>query len=51
MTAFFSENLSTIIVGAFVFGVIAFALARIVLNRRRGKCPCGCGACPGSAGR
>jgi hypothetical protein len=41
--AFISENLSTIIIGAAVLGIVAFALVRIILNLRKGKPPCGCG--------
>ncbi|MDR1957427.1 MAG: FeoB-associated Cys-rich membrane protein [Treponema sp.] len=43
MIAFIAENLSTIIVGAVVLGIIAFALVRTILNFRKGKSPCGCG--------
>jgi hypothetical protein len=40
---FILENLSTIIVGTGVLGIIAFALVRTILNIRKGKPPCGCG--------
>ncbi|MDR3167734.1 MAG: FeoB-associated Cys-rich membrane protein [Treponema sp.] len=43
MAAFISENLSTIGVGAAVLGIIALALARTILNIRKGGSPCGCG--------
>ncbi|MFP3090669.1 FeoB-associated Cys-rich membrane protein [Treponema sp. TIM-1] len=43
MGVFISENLSTIIVGAIVLGIIAFALVRTILNLRKGRFPCGCG--------
>jgi hypothetical protein len=43
MIAFISENLSTIIIGALVLGIITFALIRTILNSRRGRSPCGCG--------
>jgi hypothetical protein len=51
MPEFLSENASTIIVGAAVFGIILFALIRTVRNYRRGKspCGCGCGGCSGAA--
>ena len=41
--AFISENLSTIVIGAAVLGLVAFALVRTILNIRKGKSPCGCG--------
>jgi hypothetical protein len=43
MIGFISENLSTVVVGTAVLGIIAFALIRTILNYRRGKFPCGCG--------
>jgi hypothetical protein len=43
MPPFISENLGTILVGAAVLGLIAFALVRTILNLRKGKSPCGCG--------
>jgi hypothetical protein len=43
MGPFISENLSTIIIGAVVLGIIAFALVRTMLNLRSGRSPCGCG--------
>jgi hypothetical protein len=46
MGTFISENLSTIIIGAAVLGLVAFALVRTILGACKGKSPCGCG-CPG----
>ncbi|MDR3333661.1 MAG: FeoB-associated Cys-rich membrane protein [Treponema sp.] len=51
MLSFLRENVSTILVGVVVFGTLAIVLARVVLNIRRGKSPCGCtcgcaGNCP-----
>jgi hypothetical protein len=43
MPPFISENLGTILVGAAVLGLIAFALVRTVLNLRKGRPACGCG--------
>jgi hypothetical protein len=43
MIAFISENLSTIIIGTVVLGLIAFALVRTILNIRKGRSGCGCG--------
>jgi hypothetical protein len=42
-----SDNLSTIVVGALVFGVLGFVLFRLIRGFRRGKggCPCGCSGC------
>jgi hypothetical protein len=53
MGAFISENLSTIIIGAVVLGVLVFALIRTILNFRRGRSPCGCGCehCPRNGNR
>ncbi|MDR0688908.1 MAG: FeoB-associated Cys-rich membrane protein [Spirochaetaceae bacterium] len=49
MKTFVSENLSTIIIGAVVLGLVAFALVRTILNLRKGRsacgCGCGCGGC------
>jgi hypothetical protein len=52
MIALISENLSTIIIGALVLGIIAFALVRTILNFRKGRSPCGCGCedCKASGG-
>jgi hypothetical protein len=46
LNAFFSENLSTVLIGGAVFGVLFFALVRTIRNYRRGKSPCGCENCP-----
>jgi hypothetical protein len=45
---FIKANTGNIIVGFIVFGVLAFTVARLVINFRRGKssCGCGCGNCP-----
>jgi hypothetical protein len=45
---FIKANAGNIIVGFIVFGVLAFTVARLVINFRRGKssCGCGCGNCP-----
>ncbi|MDR3114528.1 MAG: FeoB-associated Cys-rich membrane protein [Treponema sp.] len=43
MISFIAENLSTIIVGALVLGLISAALVRTIRNYRKGKSPCGCG--------
>jgi hypothetical protein len=45
MAEFISENISTIIIGALVLGLIAFALVRVILNFRKGKSSCGCEGC------
>jgi hypothetical protein len=42
---FIRDNLSTIIVGALVFGILGFALFRLIRGSRRGGCPCGCSGC------
>jgi hypothetical protein len=47
---FIRDNLSTIVVGALVFGVLALALFSVIRNFRRGKNACSCG-CPGCGGR
>lgn len=43
MLAFIKGNLSTIIVGAVVFGTIIYIVIRLVKNKRSGKTACGCG--------
>ncbi|MDR1107651.1 MAG: FeoB-associated Cys-rich membrane protein [Spirochaetaceae bacterium] len=43
MPAFISENLSTILVGTVVLGIIALALVKTVKTVRKGGSPCGCG--------
>jgi hypothetical protein len=46
---FITNNLSTIVVGAAVFGVLALALFRLIRRIRRGQSPCGCAGCTGCA--
>jgi hypothetical protein len=48
---FIRDNLSTIIVGALVFGLLGLVLFRLIRNFRQGKtgCPCGCSGCGGRA--
>jgi hypothetical protein len=45
MPRFLQENLSTVIVAAAVFGALAVLIARLIINRRKGKTTCGCGHC------
>jgi hypothetical protein len=44
---FIRDNLSTIVVGALVFGVLALVLFKLIRNFRQGKnaCSCGCSGC------
>jgi hypothetical protein len=46
---FIKDNLSTIVVGAIVFGVLALVLFHLIRSLRQGKggCPCGCSGCGG----
>jgi hypothetical protein len=44
-----TNNLSTIVVGAAVFGILALALFRLIRRSRRGQSACGC--CPGCGGK
>jgi hypothetical protein len=37
--------MSTFIVGALVFGLLAAAILKVVRDRRSGSCGCGCGGC------
>ena len=48
MMAFISENLSTILGAAVVFGVFILIVAKQIINRRisKGGCGGGCGGCP-----
>lgn len=50
MAAFFSEYLSTLVIGAIVFAVIVLIIAKMIKDRRKGKssCGCGCSNCPSS---
>ncbi len=52
MLSFISDNLSTIIVGAVVFAVVAAAVAKILRDRKNHKNTCGggCCGCPSSEG-
>ena len=47
MLAFLTANLSTIVVGAAVFGAFVLAVRATVRDLRGGKCA-GCGHCDGS---
>jgi hypothetical protein len=42
---FIRDNLSTIIVAAIVFGILAAVTVRLIVNARRGKLACGCEGC------
>ena len=50
MDAFFSENLSTIIIGLIIFAAVVMIIVNMVKNRKKGKssCGCGCSSCPSS---
>ncbi len=41
-------NVSTIIVCILIVAAVIFAFVSIIRDRRRGRCSCGCDACPGS---
>ncbi|MDR0381347.1 MAG: FeoB-associated Cys-rich membrane protein [Oscillospiraceae bacterium] len=46
MLTFLSENLGTIFVGLVVFAILAAIVAKMVRDKRKGKCvgcDCGCG--------
>jgi hypothetical protein len=47
-----SGNLSTIVVGALIFGVLGLVVFRLIRAIRRGQsaCGCGCAGCEGRAG-
>ncbi|MDR2747307.1 MAG: FeoB-associated Cys-rich membrane protein, partial [Treponema sp.] len=47
---FITGNLSTIVVGALVFGVLGFVLFNLIRGFCRGKTACSCG-CPGCENR
>ncbi|MDR3147238.1 MAG: FeoB-associated Cys-rich membrane protein [Treponema sp.] len=44
---FLRENLSTIVVGALVFGILGLVLFTLIRNHRRRGCSCGCSHCNG----
>lgn len=50
MAAFFSEYLSTIIIGAIVLAAVVLILVNMIKDRKKGKssCGCGCANCPSS---
>ena len=50
MLSFFTANLSTIVVGAVVFGLVGLSVRASIRDLRGGKCAgCkGCGHCDGS---
>jgi hypothetical protein len=49
MLAVLTENLGTILVGLVVFGILAAVVAKLIRDKRKGKCVgCDCG-CGGSA--
>jgi hypothetical protein len=45
---FIRNNAGNIVVGFIVFAALAFAVARLIINARKGKtaCGCGCDGCP-----
>lgn len=43
MFAFFSENISTIIIAVIVIGILAFIIAKMIKDKKKGKTSCGCG--------
>jgi hypothetical protein len=43
---FLKNNAGNIVVGFIVFGILVSVLVRLMLNIRKGKSACGCGACP-----
>jgi hypothetical protein len=44
---FVRANVGNIVVGLIVFAILACAVARLIINARKGKtaCGCGCDAC------
>lgn len=51
MLEFLSNNISTIIVGAIVLGVVILAIRSMNKDKKAGKnsCGCGCSGCPNSS--
>ena len=49
MLAFLTANLSTIVVGAVVFGAAGLAVRSVIRDMRSGKCA-GCSGCSGGCG-
>ncbi len=43
MLRWVTENLSTIIICTILLAVIAFIVASLIRNKRKGKSSCGCG--------
>ncbi len=50
MLEFIQNNIGTILVGAVVLGILAFAAWKVISDKRKGKssCSCGCSSCPNS---
>ena len=46
---FIADNLSTIVVGTLVFGILALVLCKLIRNFLQGKSTCSCG-CSGASG-
>lgn len=52
MAAFFSENLSTILIAAVLVFIVGAIVIKLVKDKRKGKsvgCNCGCKGCPSSS--
>ncbi len=47
MFEYLAHNLATILVGAAVLGILALATVKLIRDRRKSSCGCGCGGCPG----
>lgn len=48
MLEFIKDNLATILISVGLLAVITLIIARLIINRKKGKssCGCGCEACP-----
>jgi len=49
MLTFLSENLGTIIISVVLLAIVAGIVLKMTRDKRKGKCPGGCGDCSGCA--
>lgn len=42
---FITQNIWSIVIGALVLAAVIFAVIKIIKDRKKGKCSCGCEGC------
>ncbi|ADU74672.1 MAG TPA: FeoB-associated Cys-rich membrane protein [Hungateiclostridium thermocellum] len=48
MIKFITENLANIIISAVLICLAVLAIVKIIKDRKKGSCSCGCSGCPQS---